>query len=267
MNSNNLDEITKNQIQQSLELFHKILRESLVGVYLYGSALTGGLQKYSDIDLFVVANRNMTIKEKQKLIKHLLAISGIYKKEEKRPIEATFVNIHDIKPWCYPPKFDFQYGEWLRETFISGEIEPWPNKNMPDLAMLLTQLQLNNHLLFGENARTLLPPIPQADLFNSMQDELQPLISNITDDTTNVLLTLARIWNTLETNEIVSKSDAASFALSKLSKPYKHAMERTKSIYLGLEADNWQDMMIEAKQCCDVISHIIHTNYKLRTIT
>jgi hypothetical protein len=44
-------------------------------------------------------------------------------------------------------------------------------------------------------------------------------------------------------------------------------MERAKSIYIGLEADNWQDMMIEAKQCCDVISQIIHTNYKLRTIT
>ncbi len=44
----------KQQLDECLDLLTKILGADLLGVYLYGSALVGGLQKYSDIDLFVV---------------------------------------------------------------------------------------------------------------------------------------------------------------------------------------------------------------------
>ena len=42
------------QLKDSLELLKMILGPDLLGVYLYGSSLVGGLQKYSDIDVFVV---------------------------------------------------------------------------------------------------------------------------------------------------------------------------------------------------------------------
>ncbi|WP_412755055.1 nucleotidyltransferase domain-containing protein [Legionella pneumophila] len=62
-----------------------------MGVYLYGSYLVGGLQKYSDINLFVVTNRTTTSKEKMEFTNHLLQISGIYMKSTKPPIEMTLV--------------------------------------------------------------------------------------------------------------------------------------------------------------------------------
>ncbi len=52
------------QINECLDLVTKILGDNLLGVYLYGSALVGGLQKYSDIDLFVVTNHATTLSEK-----------------------------------------------------------------------------------------------------------------------------------------------------------------------------------------------------------
>lgn len=35
----------------------------------------------------------------------------------------TLVEKTAINPWHYPPHFDFQYGEWLRESFKKGIIE------------------------------------------------------------------------------------------------------------------------------------------------
>lgn len=73
------------QLKESLELLKIIFGPDLLGVYLFGSSLVGGLQKYSDIDLFVVTNRVTTAEEKTKLIAKLLHISGIYMKSSKFP--------------------------------------------------------------------------------------------------------------------------------------------------------------------------------------
>ncbi|MHA3177485.1 nucleotidyltransferase domain-containing protein (plasmid) [Legionella pneumophila] len=100
---NNSD--VKQQLKECLEVLTKILGADLLGVYLYGSYLVGGLQKYSDIDLFVVTNRTTTSKEKMELTNHLLQISGIYMKSTKPPIEMTLVEREAINPWHYPPLF------------------------------------------------------------------------------------------------------------------------------------------------------------------
>ncbi len=33
-----------------------------------------------------------------------------------RPLEVTVINQKDIVPWHFP-KYEFMYGEWLREQF------------------------------------------------------------------------------------------------------------------------------------------------------
>ena len=104
------------QLKDTLELLKMILGPDLLGVYLFGSSLVGGLQKYSDVDLFVVTNRKTTSEEKTRLTGNLLQISGTYMKSSKLPIEMTLVEKATINPWQYPPHFDFQYGEWLRKS-------------------------------------------------------------------------------------------------------------------------------------------------------
>jgi predicted nucleotidyltransferase len=86
------------QLKDSIELLKTILGPDLLGVYLYGSSIVGGLQKYSDIDLLVVTNRATTSEEKAKLIASLLQISGIYMKSSKLPIEITLVEKRMINP-------------------------------------------------------------------------------------------------------------------------------------------------------------------------
>lgn len=248
-----LDNETKRQIIQCLNLVKEIFGQDLLGVYLYGSSIFGGLQKYSDIDLFVVSDRATTHEEKIKLVINLLQISGVYMKSTKLPIEMTIVEKTEINPWHYPPNFDFQYGDWLREQFESGIIEPWSTKEMPDLALLITQVLLANKTLFGVDPNQLLCEVPYEDFMIATTNALHDLISELNSDTRNVLLTFARIWSTVETDAIRSKPAAADWAIDRLPEQYRPIMRRAKAICKGEEKENWDDIRELIKPCADFI--------------
>lgn len=242
------------QLNDCLELLENVFGSDLLGVYLYGSYLVGGLQKYSDIDLFVVLNRTTTAEEKNELTSHLLQISGIYMKDIKPPIEITVVEKTMVNPWQFPPNFDFQYGEWLRQSFEMGNVEPWQSREMPDLAIIITQILLKSHTLAGENPEQLLAPVPYCDFMKAMLNDLDRLTDELEDDTRNVLLTLARIWSTLVTNKIRPKPDAADWVIERLPSKYQQVMKRAKSICIGNEEEYWDDLNVCVRACSDFMT-------------
>lgn len=237
-----MEKQVKEQIAQSIDVLQDILGKDLLGVYLYGSALLGGLQKYSDIDLLVVSNRQTTEEEKSELVKALLTISG----KEKRPIELTIVVAGEVNPWRYPPTFDFQYGEWLRDEFEKGNINLWPTKEMPDLAVLITLAMLANNTLYGAPLNQLLARVPYRDFIKASIGELDNLLCGLETDTRNVLLTLARIFCTITTDTIRSKADGATWALDHLPAAHKQVLERARAICLGQESERWEDILSES---------------------
>lgn len=257
--------LAKKQILKCLNLVKEILGQDLLGIYLYGSSILGGLQKYSDIDLFVVSNRTTKREEKTKLVAALLKISGIYMKSKKLPIEITIVVKSEINPWHYPPKFDFQYGEWLREQFEYGNIEPWPQtKDMPDLALLVTQILLASNTLAGADPDKLLCHVPYKDFISAMVDILPNLMSELDSDVRNVLLTFARIWSTVATDTIRSKPAAADWVINHLPEKYHPVMERAKAICKGEKKEFWDDIQELIKPCADFM--LSEANNKINEI-
>lgn len=251
------------QLKDSVELLKTILGPDLLGVYLYGSSVVGGLQKYSDIDLLAVTNRAITSEEKAQLIAKLLQISGIYMKSSKLPVEITLVEKRMINPWQYPPHFDFQYGDWLRETFEKGIIEPWENYEMPDLAVIVTQVLLRSETLWGPKPDQLLVEVPYRDFMKAMLHDVNRLAADLEHDTRNVLLTFARIWSTLETDTIRSKPAAAEWAINHLPERYQPVMKRAKSICIGIENEHWDDIKMLIKPCADFILDKINAQIPL----
>ena len=248
-----LDDETERQIDQCLNLVKEIFGQDLLGVYLYGSSILGGLQKYSDIDLLVVSERSTTYDEKTKLANELLQISGVYMKSTKLPIEMTIVEKAEINPWHYPPNFDFQYGDWLRTQFESGIIEPWTTKEMPDLALLITQILLASKTLLGADPDKLLCKVPYKDFMSATTDALQNLMPELNSDTRNVLLTFARIWSTVETDAIRSKPDAANWAIDRLPEQYRSVIKRALAICKGEEKEVWDDVRELIQPCANII--------------
>lgn len=247
------------QIAACLRLLRGVLGQDLLGVYVYGSSIVGGVQKYSDLDLFVVAGRATTHDEKATLGSRLVSISRNFfslfdedaDQDLSRPVELMLVVQSEINPWRYPPTFDFQYGDWLRKDFESGNVEPWASKTMPDLALLITQVRLASKTILGPAPDQLLPQVPYQDFMTASVKELDSLMADIGFDTRNVLLTLARIWSTVETDAIRSKSDAAAWVLDRLPIDYQPVMQRARAVYLGEDDEHWDDLQARVQPCAD----------------
>jgi len=238
-----LNTADQQQIDRALALVSAVLAADIVGVYLFGSAVLGGLRAESDLDLLVVSKRRTTRAEKQCLVDGLLAVSGRRTAHGMwRRIELTIVVESDVKPWRYPPGFDFQYGDWLRSEFESGNLEPWPTRVNPDLALLITMVAQANTPLLGPPPAEIFERVPENDLRRAMADEIDGLRSDISSDTCNVTLTLARMWSTLATVVIRSKDAAADWALERLPEAQRPVLRRARAIYLGEQAEGWEEL-------------------------
>jgi len=64
------------QTRRLVDGIHDALRDNVIGVYLHGSAVLGGLQPRSDIDVIAVTARRTSSDDKQLLVDLLLALSG-----------------------------------------------------------------------------------------------------------------------------------------------------------------------------------------------
>ena len=65
-------------------------------------------------------------------------------------------------------------------------------------------------------------------------------------DERNVLLTLARMVVTLETDEIVPKDRAADIVGATLGEPYRSTLALARRGYVGQATDQWSDRRSEA---------------------
>ena len=213
----------------------------------------GGLKPASDLDVFVVTRERSSPEQRRSLIDGLRPLSARgLRPPEWRPVELTIVVGSEVRPWRYPPRMDFQSGEWLRAEFDAGSLGKQDAEN-PDLALLISQVLLADNPLFGPRPADLLDPPPREDLVRAMLDGIEGLIADIYSDTANVLLTLARIWNTTATESFVPKDSAADWAIERLPPDRRRALEHARQIYLGVEPDLWDGMNDAARSAADYL--------------
>ena len=242
LTGSDLDHGTSTQLDGIVDVVRTVLGDDAVAGYLYGSAVEGGLRPDSDIDVLVVSRRSTTPLEQREVIDRLLPLSGKHVSGgPARSIELTIVVESEVKPWRYPPLLDLQYGDWLRREFERGDLPRWPVPN-PDLAVLLTIVRRGGQPLFGPPPSEILDPIPRGDLDRALLDVIPDLMADLESDTRNVILTLARIWMTLTTGDILPKDTAAEWAMVRLPSEHVAVLGRARAIYLGVEPERWDDL-------------------------
>jgi predicted nucleotidyltransferase len=241
------------QLDQIVGLVHDVLGVDALGAYLHGSTALDHLKPRSDLDVLVLSRRAMTPEEKRALIERLLRISGRGDPSgDWRPIELTIVVQSDIRPWRYPPSLDFLYGDWMRAEFERGDLTPWQTPN-PDLAPVITMVRSANRALFGPAPSEVFDPVPLEDLNRAIVEGIPGLLDDLDSDTTNVVLTLARIWTTLATGTIRSKDAAADWAIARLPEEHRPVLARARAVYLGVEDDHWGDLQARLRPHVDYV--------------
>jgi aminoglycoside 9-adenylyltransferase len=230
----------------------RFLGSSVVGVYLFGSAVVGGLRPNSDVDVLVVVNDGLTEDIRQQLVKKLMEVSGRTGGDgSARPLELTIIRLSDVVPWRYPPRHELLYGEWLRDEFEKGEI-PGPTHN-PDLAIILTKARERSIALIGPDVSEILDPVPVTDIRSAIRDSLPGLIEGVKGDERNVILTLARMWLTAADAEISPKDVAAEWAIKRLPQDKAALLDVARRAYLGECHDDWEG---QASELMALVTHM-----------
>jgi predicted nucleotidyltransferase len=236
-----LDPVAAGQLRGLVGLLREVLEDAIVGVYLFGSAVRGGLRPDSDLDLLAVIDRRTAPNERRALIDGLLARSRSPAHRERRHLEVTVVVLDAVRPWRYPPPLELQFGDWWRTEFEAGDLAPWTSPN-PDLAVVLTTVRDDSVALVGPPAPEVLDAVPRTDLDQALRDVIPELLPGLAeDDTRNSLLTIARIWLTLTTGRIEPKDVAATWAIERMPDGAGQALRLARAAYLGEADDRWDE--------------------------
>ena len=238
---------TPSVAHEVVAIVRDVLGDALIGAYLHGSAVLGGLRLTSDIDVLAVIDRPTTEPERQALVDRLLEISGRRaRRGPGRPIELTILVQSDVRPWRHPPRVEFLYGEWRRADYEGGFVpRPEPMADLgPEIALTLA----GNRTLAGPPPADVLDPVPDADLRRAITAGVPSLMDDLDSDTRNVLLTLARVWATLATREITSKDQAAAWALDHMPDALAGPLNLARAMYLeGWDRDDWGEERAAAR--------------------
>jgi predicted nucleotidyltransferase len=245
------------QVNEIVRLVRQVLGNDVIGAYLHGSAVLGELRPRSDTDVLVVSRRRTTPEERRALVDRLLVISGRWGQAgAPRPVELTIVVQSGVRPWRYPPRAEFQYGEWMRADFERGDL-PASSVVSPDLAPLIAMALAGNRSLFGPPPADVLDPVPHDDLIRAITAGIPVLLDDLEPDTANVVLTLARIWTTVATGAIRSKDAAADWVLPRLPEEHRAVLARARAVYLGEAEDRWDDFQARLRPHVDFVAHEI----------
>jgi aminoglycoside 9-adenylyltransferase len=232
--------VTVPEIAREAGRLVQLLAEGASAGWLFGSVVNGGLRPDSDVDVLVVVDEPLSEESRRAIVARLLTLSGEPGNDQGlRPLELTIVQRDNLIPWRYPPVSELVYGEWRRQDFLRGRIAG-PAAD-PDLAIVLHQIRQCSLTLWGDDADWVIPPVPLSDIRRAIGDALPGVLAGVEGDERNVLLTLARMWLTLETGEIAPKDVAAAWAVQRLTPEQGDLLSLARLGYLGEVQDNWRN--------------------------
>lgn len=227
------------QIADARRLIERHLGPDVIAIHLFGSAVDGGLQAYSDIDLLVTVTQPPDEAALRALATEFLTVSAPPGQSQNlRALEVTVLALEHIVPWRHPARRELQFGEWLRADLTEGVVEP-PMADH-DLAIVLTKVRGHSIPVVGPRADQLFDAVPRHDLTRALLDTVAQWnqAEDWAGDERNIILALARIWYTAVTGDIASKDLAATWLLERIEPPYRTVLGKARAIYLGQEEDN-----------------------------
>ena len=203
------------QLEYLQEKLQQLLAESLFAIYLYGSAVDGGLGPESDLDVLVVVTQ---------------------------PLEVTILLKDEIQSGIYPLSYEMQFGEWLREELKEGGT--LSSQKDPDISILLRKARSHHTVLFGPALNQWAPEISDQELWQAMSDTYPEIVAYWDEDADerNQILALCRIYFSLVMKDIASKDNAARWVMSQLPDEQKFVLQRLIQEYRGeIGKQNWQE--------------------------
>lgn len=192
----------------------EILKDSLCGVYLHGSAVMGCFNpQKSDLDLIVVVSAPPTDAAKRAFLDMTAELNA---SAPEKGIEMSIVRRDVLKPFVYPTPYELHFSagylDWYRDD-PKDYIEEMHGTDK-DLAAHCTVIRARGKCLYGPPIDEVFGEVPQADYMDSIWFDVENAREEITTCPMYLTLNLARVLAYCKEGTVLSKKEGGAWALS-----------------------------------------------------
>lgn len=197
----------------------RILGETLVGIYLHGSAVMGCYNpQKSDIDLLVVIREAISTECKRDFMDMVVALN---EDAPEKGIEMSIIKESVCSPFVYPTPYELHFSvahlNWYR-TNPQDYVEHM-NGTDPDLAAHVTITLHRGKTLYGREISSVFGPVSREAYLDSIRSDIQEARDDILDNPVYITLNLCRVLAYKTENLILSKQEGGQWALDRVTRP------------------------------------------------
>ncbi len=203
-----------------------ILGENFYGAYLQGSFALGEADEHSDVDFLIVTRdeiNNEQLGQLQDMHKQIYELDVSW----ARHLEGSYVSREQLRH-VDPSRSSYPFLD-----NGANELQPDDHCNTAVVRWLLRE---HGVVLAGPEPKSLIDPVPEQELRREALTRIAEYAAWAADPTQAgpmsrwkqpyLVLTLCRLLNTLETGRVVSKQEAAEWALGTLDAEWRSLVER-----------------------------------------
>jgi len=224
----NIPRFTREVLREILSGVHSILRDNLIGIYLYGSlAMVCFRPKSSDIDVILVVKKGLPKKQGRKIIEYL---KGACSKD--RRVELSIVGADAIRNPQYPMMVDLHYEYW-------GNI--FENEEDNEILSNLYTTGKRGFCVWGASISDIFSKIPAQYHLRSVIEDIQHTRKYLHENPESVgynvavywVLSSCRILAFIREEKVLSKLEGGRWGLTNLPKEYHNLIKQALSCYQG----------------------------------
>ncbi|MEM3458750.1 MAG: DUF4111 domain-containing protein [Candidatus Bathyarchaeia archaeon] len=236
---------------------HSVLRDNLVGIYLYGSlAMKCFNPKSSDIDIILIVKKRLSKEPKRKIVEYLKGIGS-----KDRRIELSIVREGVVRNPQYPLMVDLHFEYW-------GEV--FENEKDNEILSNLYTTRKRGFCVWGKPIDDVFSKIPAEYHLRSVIDDLEHTRKYLHENPENIgydptvywVLGSCRILAFIREEKVLSKLEGGQWGLANLPKKYQGLIEHALAHYQGKKKERkWNHEKLEA--FANYMTRVIHGELKL----
>jgi len=219
-------------LRETLSSVHSILRDDLIGIYLYGSLAMGCFHpRSSDIDVILVVKKRLSKEQRKEIIEYL---RGSCSKD--RRIELSIVRADVVRNPQYPIMVDLHYEYW-------GNI--FENEKDNEILSNLYTTRKRGFCVWGEPISEVFSKIPAQYHLKSVIEDIKHTRRYLHEKPERIgynvpvywVLASCRILAFIKEEKVLSKLEGGLWILAHLPEEYHNIVELALSCYQGKKRD------------------------------
>jgi predicted nucleotidyltransferase len=228
----NTPRFVKDLLEETLLRLHSILRDNLIGIYLYGSLAMGCFNpESSDVDTILVVKKRSSQEQRKEIIEYL---KGVCSKD--RRIELNIVCEDVVRNPRYPLLVDLHFEYW------GGIFE---NERDKEILSNLYTTRERGFCVWGVPISEIFSRIPARYHLKSVTEDIIHTRKHLRDKPDSIgynvtvywVLSSCRILAFIREGKVLSKLEGGQWGVINLPRGYHSLIKQALSVYRGKKSD------------------------------